>query len=240
VPDGTTVSPGQTLNKTWQLRNCGTTNWSNLTAVRIADNYGPTSFAVPTTEPGTTINVTVPVTAPTQAGLSRTTYRLQASDGHYANNSFWVEVKVVAVSPNRQAITSYGQMRPGVPHHGYFTTAWQPFIAASNTITWISATIGNPAAAAGAVVQGSVLTLRICTDPNCSFICGGSTPEDRQLRRDRRGHRRHSGHAGKNILHSLVPVAGTERFDMGDVLVGGGNTISASDSMQAAVRGYDR
>jgi len=240
VPDGTTVSPGQTFDKTWRLRNCGSTNWSALRAVRVAGNYGPASFTVPVTAPGATTQVTVPVTAPTQAGLSRATYRLQAPDGHYANNSFWVEVKVVAVPLNRQAITSYDQMRPGAPYHGYFATAWQPFVAASNTITWISATVGNPAATAGAIVQGSVLTLRICTDPTCSVIVAEA--------------------------HSNIVNYGETSADIGDIAVtqgktyytvwyqppalngstwvtywwGGGNTISTSNTMQATVRGYNR
>ena len=241
VPDGTAVSPGQTFNKTWRLRNCGTTNWSGLTAVRIAGIYGPASFSMPTIAPGATADVTIPVTAPTQPGLSRATYRLQAADGHYANNSFWLEVNVVAAaSGNRQAVTSYDQMRPGAPHHGYFITAWQPFIAASNTITWISAAVGNPAATAGATVPGSALTLRICTDLSCSGIVAET--------------------------HANIVNYGETGADIGDVAVtpgrtyylvwyqppaingstwvtywwGGGNTISTSDSMQAAVRGYQR
>jgi hypothetical protein len=241
VPDGTAVSPGQTFNKAWRLRNCGTTNWSSLTAVRVAGVYGPASFPVPTIAPGSTADVTITVTAPTQPGLSRATYRLQAPDGHYASNSFWVEVNVVTAAPgNRQAVTSYDQMRPGAPYHGYFTTAWQPFIAASNTITWISATVGNPAATAGAPVQGSALTLRICTDPSCSVIIAETHPNIVNY-----------GETGADIGDVAV-TQGTTYYLVwyqpptinGSTWVtywwAGGNTISTSDSMEAAVRGYQR
>ena len=240
VPDGTVVSPGSTFDKTWRLRNCGSTNWSGLTAVRVSGSYGPTSFAVPTAAPSAVTDVTVPITVPTQPGLSRATYRLQAPDGHYADNSFWVEVEVAGSSPNRQAVTSYDQMRPGAPYHGYFATAWQPFTAASNTITWVSATVGNPAAPAGGIVQGTALTMRICTDPNCSTIVAEA--------------------------HATIVNYGETGTDIGDIAVtqgstyylawyqpsalngstwvtywwSGGNTISTSDSMQAIVRGYDR
>jgi Ig-like domain from next to BRCA1 gene len=240
VPDGTVVNPGTTFEKTWRLRNCGRTNWSGLTAVRVAGNYGPSSFAVPIAAPGAVTDVTVPITAPTQPGLSRATYRLQAPDGHYADNSFWVDVEVVANSPNRQAIISYDQMRPGAPYHGYFATAWQPFTAASNTITWISATVGNPAAAAGGIVQGATLTIRICSDQNCSAIVAEAHPEIVNY-----------GETGADIGDIAVTQGRTYYIVWyqpsslnGSTWVtywwGGGNTISTSDSMQAAVRGYDR
>jgi len=240
VPDGTTVHPGQTFDKTWRLRNCGRTNWSTLTAVRVSGNYGPASFAVPTTAPGATSDVTIPVTAPTQLGLSRATYRLRAPDGHYADNSFWVEVNVVAPAQNHQAVTSYDQMRPGAPHHGYFATAWQPFVAASNTITWISATVGNPASAAGATVPGSALTLRICIDPNCSVIVAEAHPQIVNY-----------GETGTDIGDVAVTQGATYYLVWyqpsalnGSTWVtywwGGGSTISTSDLMQAAARGYDR
>src|SRR3990170_5644777 len=54
-PDGSQVSPGQTINKGWRLRNCGDTTWSGFTAVRVSGSFGPTSFPVPTTvSPGNT------------------------------------------------------------------------------------------------------------------------------------------------------------------------------------------
>lgn len=241
VPDGTTVSPGQTFNKAWRLRNCGTTNWSSLTAVRVAGSYGPASFPVPTIAPGATADVTVLVTAPTQPGLSRATYRLRAPDGHYADNSFWVEVNVVApVSGNRQAVTSYDQMRPGAPYHGYFATAWQPFTAASNTITWISATIGNPAAAAGVAVQGSTLTLRICIDPSCSVIIAETHPNIVNYGETGADIRDVAVTQGKTYYLVWYQPPSINGLTWVTYWWGGGNTISTSDLLQAAVRGYQR
>jgi len=72
---------------------------------------------------------------------------------------------------NRRAITSYNQMRGGAPDHGFFTTAWQSFTAESNTITWISATVGNPSGTgAASPVQ------RICNDTSCSPIVAKEHP----------------------------------------------------------------
>jgi Ig-like domain from next to BRCA1 gene/Cutinase len=94
VPDGTTVTAGHRLVKTWRLRNCGTTNWSGLEAVRTDGDFGPRKFSVPNVRPGSTTDVAITATAPLTAGRFRATYRLQASDGHYADHEFWVEVQV--------------------------------------------------------------------------------------------------------------------------------------------------
>ena len=106
IPDGTMVAAGQTVSKSWRLRNCGTTNWSGLTAVRTGGSFGPPSFSVPPTAPGATADLTAPVTAPSSSGLTRTTYRLQAADGHFADNSFWVEINVAAPPPIVLSVSS--------------------------------------------------------------------------------------------------------------------------------------
>jgi hypothetical protein len=96
LPDGSTVTANETFSKTWRLRNCGNTNWSDLTAVRVGGSFGPEAFAIPATAPGATIDLTIKATAPSTAGRQRATYRLLAPDGHYADNSFWIEINVVA------------------------------------------------------------------------------------------------------------------------------------------------
>ncbi|GLL05144.1 NBR1-Ig-like domain-containing protein [Dactylosporangium matsuzakiense] len=107
IPDGTTLQAGTTATKTWRLRNCGTTDWSGLTAVRVDGGFGPDRFAVPATAPGAVRDLSTTVIAPATAGHYRSTYRLQAADGHYADNSFWVDINVNAPTVNRQAVTSY-------------------------------------------------------------------------------------------------------------------------------------
>jgi hypothetical protein len=94
IPDDTAVQAGSTFTKTWHLRNCGTTDWSHLTAVRTDGTMTPSSFAVPRTAPGGVATVSVSLRAPDSPGRSRTTYRLRAADGHFADNSFWVQIIV--------------------------------------------------------------------------------------------------------------------------------------------------
>src|SRR5262249_11272754 len=40
VPDGTTVSPGQSFTKTWTVRNSGTTTWNSNYKLRWISNAG--------------------------------------------------------------------------------------------------------------------------------------------------------------------------------------------------------
>ena len=144
---------------------------------------------------------------------------------------------------NRQAVTSYDQMRPGAPHHAFFLNAWQPFVAQSNTVTTLAATVGTPSLPAGQATPYQ-LNLRLCRNqPDVSGNCSVA------------------GQASAQIVNYGASIA-----DIGDIGVtkgqtywilwfqpppaggqtwvtfwfGGGASIATSDEMQAFVRGYDR
>jgi RHS repeat-associated protein len=137
---------------------------------------------------------------------------------------------------DRTAVTSYNKMFPGAPYHGFFTSAWQAFIAQSNTITRLGVTVGTP----NYVPDGHTVTIRLCTDTNCSRILGETRPQ--------------------------IVNYGNSAGDIGDVGVtpgvkyyivwyqpaawngqswvtywwAGGPTITQSDQLQAIVQGYNR
>ncbi len=95
-PDGTEVSPGETISKGWQMSNCGTTTWSTAggyQAVRTDGSYGPSSFSIPTVEPGQTGNLYADITVPTTSGTHRATYSLEGPGGIFGE-PFWVEIVV--------------------------------------------------------------------------------------------------------------------------------------------------
>ena len=104
VPDGTIFTAGATFNKTWRLKNIGTCTWStNYTLVFVSgDQLGaPASVKLPkSTAPGQTVDVTVAMTAPANAGTYRGYWQLKNASGTQfgiganANKSFWVEIKV--------------------------------------------------------------------------------------------------------------------------------------------------
>jgi hypothetical protein len=144
---------------------------------------------------------------------------------------------------NRTAITSYDRMAPGAPHHGYFDVAWQPFVAGSNTVSTVSATVGSPAFAAGGPVPAS-LTLRLCaSQPDAHATC-------------------------QQVAQGAATIVnyGESTVDLGDIAVtpgatywleafqpaaingqtwvtywwSGGDHIVQSDQLQMTVRGYNR
>ncbi len=70
IPDETVISPGQSFIKTWRLRNSGSTTWSgyNLAFVGGMQMGAPFSVSVPMTPSGATVDISVPMTAPTDRG----------------------------------------------------------------------------------------------------------------------------------------------------------------------------
>lgn len=78
-PDGSVLSPTQSFNKTWRLNNSGTSTWNGFTLAFINGNQmgGPASVGVPTTRPGQTVDITVPLVAPSNGGNYRITKILE-------------------------------------------------------------------------------------------------------------------------------------------------------------------
>jgi RHS repeat-associated protein len=141
-----------------------------------------------------------------------------------------------ASAADRLAVTSYDRIAPGAPHNGTFTSAWQSFVAESDTLTTLAVTVGTP----NYVPDGHTVLMRLCTDTTCSTKLAEAAPQ--------------------------IANYGTTQADVGDVSVnpgqiyyivwyqpaswngqswvtfwwGSGSTIGNSDQMQAAVRGYNR
>ena len=104
IPDGTTMSPGESFTKTWELRNDGTCTWNaNYQLVFVSGNSmgGPTAVAFTTTDvaPGESIQISIDLVAPTTAGEYTANYMLQNAAGMnfgigaYAG-SFYVQINV--------------------------------------------------------------------------------------------------------------------------------------------------
>jgi photosystem II stability/assembly factor-like uncharacterized protein len=93
IPDGTVVAPGETVQKTWQLENCGDTTWNGYRAIRIDGTFGPESFDAPSVSPGERADIGVEITAPTEPGMHRTVYKLEGPRGQFGTN-FFIQVTV--------------------------------------------------------------------------------------------------------------------------------------------------
>jgi hypothetical protein len=104
IPDHTVMKPNQVFVKTWRLQNIGACTWTTKYALIFAGNAhmsGP-SVATLTTEvrPGGTVDLSVTLKAPDQAGEYTGLWRLMDANGASfgvgasANSSFWVKIKV--------------------------------------------------------------------------------------------------------------------------------------------------
>ncbi len=85
VEDDTVFSPGATIVKTWRLRNSGSCTWT--TGYRIVfqsgDQMGASnSYAMPSSvAPGTTVDITISMVAPSSPGVYRGNWVLQNASG---------------------------------------------------------------------------------------------------------------------------------------------------------------
>lgn len=73
IPDGTTIAAGQDFTKTWRIKNNGTCTWDeNYTVVYYSGEQMAEdtiySFTTDNIEPGESVDVSVPMTAPTSNG----------------------------------------------------------------------------------------------------------------------------------------------------------------------------
>ena len=102
VPDGSYVSPGASFVKTWQIRNTGTTTWTTgyqLVFSSGSQLSGPSAVALPhSVAPGQTVDISVTLTAPANAGKYRGYWMLKADTGQLfgvgagCKVAFWVEI----------------------------------------------------------------------------------------------------------------------------------------------------
>jgi Ig-like domain from next to BRCA1 gene len=104
VPDGSIFDPGQAFTKTWRLRNIGTCTWTTAyTMVFDSGTQMGSTTSVPFTTsvaPGGTIDLSVPMTAPSSAGHYIGYWKFKNASGALfgigfnSSKSWWVEINV--------------------------------------------------------------------------------------------------------------------------------------------------
>jgi hypothetical protein len=135
VPDDTVFGPGESFEKSWQLRNIGTCPWTTDYALIFAggDDLGG-SLSVPLESavvPGQTVDITIPLDAPETLGTYRADYLMADSTGNpfgvdgFADQVIWVQI-VVGV-PEATPLPNSGVIG-GVVWEDvcFFTTSGQP------------------------------------------------------------------------------------------------------------------
>ena len=108
IPDNTNIDPGATFTKTWRLQNSGSCTWTTG-YVLLFDNGdqmnapATKSFTTGSVAPGSTVDISVDLTAPTTPGTYQGNFKLRSPDnivfGINADGQgpFWV--KIVVASP---------------------------------------------------------------------------------------------------------------------------------------------
>jgi hypothetical protein len=105
VPDDTQMQPGQAFTKIWRLENVGTCTWTSEYAVTYfsGEQMGAPA-AVPLrgeVKPGQTVDISVDMIAPTQAGKYQGNWKLRNAAnvlfgiGPGGSSPFWVRIIVV-------------------------------------------------------------------------------------------------------------------------------------------------
>jgi hypothetical protein len=104
IPDGTTFDPGTTFSKTWRLQNVGACSWT--TSYDLVFSSGdlmsaPTVVSLPNNvNPGETIDLSVTLTSPLEAGTYQGFWQLRNANGVLfglgadASQAFWVKITV--------------------------------------------------------------------------------------------------------------------------------------------------
>ncbi|HRN51528.1 MAG TPA: NBR1-Ig-like domain-containing protein [Anaerolineales bacterium] len=86
VPDNTQMSKGQSFTKTWRIRNNGTCTWSgdfDIIYTSGTNLASVSSLDIPKeVKPGETVDISIPMTAPTNDGTYRSSWVIKAANGY--------------------------------------------------------------------------------------------------------------------------------------------------------------
>jgi hypothetical protein len=99
-PDGSYVTPGQAIEKQWQVENNGTCDWDENYRIKLVEGYP--AMGVDTTLPfvtgrtGSQVTVTINFTAPSEAGTYQTAWQVYNPEGFAFGETIFM---VIVVSP---------------------------------------------------------------------------------------------------------------------------------------------
>jgi hypothetical protein len=118
VPDNTQIAAGTTFVKTWRIKNNGSCTWTSGYALVFYSGdamSGPASSTITngTIPPGSTVDISVTLIAPTTPDTYKGNWRLRNAGGATfgiganADQSFWVQIKSVAPTPTPSPTSAY-------------------------------------------------------------------------------------------------------------------------------------
>jgi hypothetical protein len=142
VPDGSEIKAGQSFQKTWRVRNTGTTTWNVGYALAFADGHrmGGASAVVPPAlpvQPGQVIDVGVLLVAPELAGHYRGMWQFRNAQHDLFAQPLYADIQVKEVKPfNEAAFVADVTCEDGtiIQPGEVFVKTWR--IRNSGTIPW--------------------------------------------------------------------------------------------------------
>ena len=97
IPDGTTMAPGQLIDKRWQVSNSGTCNWDERYQLRLVsgDAMGAdSSLLLYPARAGTQATLRILFTAPATAGTYECQWQAVNPDGVPFGDAFYMQIVV--------------------------------------------------------------------------------------------------------------------------------------------------
>ncbi len=138
IPDGATMTAGQSFTKIWRLSNSGTCTWgAGYQFVFVSgDAMTPsTVIGAPNTAPGATADISVGMTAPATPGTYTGQWRMRSSGGANFGQTVSVKISVPGAPPPPTNTTA--PACPGPPVIASFTASPNPITAGSSTtLNW--------------------------------------------------------------------------------------------------------
>ncbi|MBN1452212.1 MAG: hypothetical protein JW963_14450 [Anaerolineales bacterium] len=154
IPDDTLVNAGATFTKTWRFKNTGTCHWTGYTINFLTGDRmnAPDSAPIPDTLAGSTVDVSLDLTAPTANGSYSGYFTLKDAEGQSINigteKTFWLKItvgdgaKAPTSTPGAASTSTSGNTTSG-------TTADCNFSQNSGYVTQIGVLINNERQANG-------------------------------------------------------------------------------------------
>jgi hypothetical protein len=97
IPDGSVVSPGEELDKRWQVENSGTCNWDERYRLRLiagASLGSPSEQALYPARSGTLVVIRILFTAPEEAGAYRSAWQAYGPAGEPFGDQIFIDIVV--------------------------------------------------------------------------------------------------------------------------------------------------
>ena len=121
VPDGTAASPGAIFEKTWRIKNTGTTTWSPAYGLVVVDGDrmgAPELIPMPKeVRPGETVDISVKLTAPAAPGTYQTFFRLRNAGGQFfrldGSGDLWL--KIIVGNQSTATVQPTNTLDPNAP-----------------------------------------------------------------------------------------------------------------------------